>query len=302
VSAAEGGAAGRPPDLLFCRKCGGSIARRELLAGRARLLEDRAFCASCAPGSLAVRKAARAALLAGGIAAVVLLGVRTALLSSRLGETEAWAEHNSSVGVGLGARLAASERRMLDLEAEARGLRALVEAAGRGAEASRAEARAAREALEDRLEGAERSLGTVLEALEAIRREVGVLRGPQRLTDEEEAALLDRLDKANAGERFEALWTLQRGSGAAAREAAVKGLGDPEDSVRYQAAVLARELGVREARPALVRCLALPSAVVRSAAIEALRSLDGTDLGFDPLEPSESARAEAIRRWEERVR
>ena len=148
----------------------------------------------------------------------------------------------------------------------------------------------------------ERSLSTVLDALEGLRREVTALRGNPRLSEAEEAEQLARLDDANAGARFEALWILQRGGGGDARKAAVKGLADPEDSVRWQAAVLARVLSVKEAAPALVDCLSYPSAAVRSAAIEALVALEGEDLGYDPLDPSERSRSEAVQRWVERLR
>lgn len=300
--AGGGGAAGRPPDLLFCRRCGGSIARRDLLAGRARLLEDRAYCAACAPEALALRKGVRAALFAAGGSVAVLLGWECHALSLRAAETESRAEAARRAAASAEGRIAAVDRTLRDLEAEARGLRLLVEAAGKSAEAARTESRESREAIEDRVQGAEQGLAALLEAIEGIRKETAWLSGPPRLTEAREKELLDRLLDPNSGARFEALWLLQRGTGPSAREAVVKGLADPEDSVRYMASVLAREMKVAEARPSLVRCLASPSPVVRSAALEALRAMDGTDLGFDPLEPSEAKRAEAVRRWEEKVR
>ncbi len=293
---------GRPPELLFCRRCGGSVARREILTGRARLLEDRAFCPACAPGALALRRSLRWA--AGGAAGALLLLALAAALDARRRsvEAEAAARDARAEAAALAGRARGDGDRVASLEA---GVRGLAEAAARlasGLQALREEAARGREEQEDRLEGVERSLATVLDTLEGVRREVTALQGNPPLTEEEERAALERLREPNAGARFEALWILQRGSGAAARQAAVLGLDDPEDGVRYQAAILARELGVREAVPALVRCLSCPGAAVRSAALEALVALEGTDLGFDPLDPSEESRSEAIHRWEERIR
>jgi hypothetical protein len=294
--------AGRPPDLLFCRGCGGSIARREFLAGRALLVEGRAWCPACAPGMLAKRRAFRgvlgvaafAAALAAGLA---LYGAVGASLDSR--ERSRRAEEAAR-----GARLRVEEalRRLDSLEAESKGIARLAQETARGLEAGRKDPRGAQDPVEDRIEGLERSLGTLMEAVEGIRKDLVPLRGPARLSGEEEAALLARMDDANAGTRFEALWALQRGTGEAARKAAVRGLSDPEDSVRWMAAVLARDLRVAEAAPALVECLSHPGPAVRTAALEALRALEGTDLGLDPLEPSEARRAEAVLRWKERMK
>ncbi|MHC4821253.1 MAG: hypothetical protein ACYTDX_05995, partial [Planctomycetota bacterium] len=90
------------------------------------------------------------------------------------------------------------------------------------------------------------------------------------------------------------------GTGAAARKACVKGLGDSQEIVRQQAAVLSRLLGASEAVPALVDCLAEGGPLARESAIDALRTLEGTDLDFDPLGPADG-RAEAVARWRRRL-
>jgi hypothetical protein len=78
-------------------------------------------------------------------------------------------------------------------------------------------------------------------------------------------------------------------------------MADPESLVRYQAAILARDRRVKEAVPGLVGLLSDASAAVRAAGRDALKDLEGTDLGFDPLEPSEAKRAEAVHRWKVRL-
>ncbi len=72
--------------------------------------------------------------------------------------------------------------------------------------------------------------------------------------------------------------------------------------MRHQAALLARDLRVKEAIPLLVERLADASAAVRAASLDALRAMEGTDLGFDPLDPDAARRDEALLRWRERVR
>jgi len=300
VTETAAGPAGRPPDLLFCRRCGGSIARRDLLAGRALLLEGRAFCPACAALTVARRETLRAAAVSGAILAAAALGIA------------AWAGFRASRDAAVlaraaGERAAAAERgaeaaalRLAAVEAEARGLASLGETLGRTVESLKKDMAASREGIDDRLDGVERSLGALVEAVEGLRREVAAGRGPAPpLSPAEEKEFLARLDSVNTGERFEALWRLQRGKGEGARAAAVKGLADPEESVRYQAALLARSLVVAEAVPALVDRLEDPSAAVRAAAADALRRITGKDFGFDPLEPLEGRRAEAVHRWKE---
>jgi hypothetical protein len=301
VTGTGGGPGGRAPDLLFCRRCGVSVPRREFLAGRAVLHEGRAWCPSCAPRALLSRRAFRGALGAGAAAAAALLALGLHAAFRDAGAASGEARRAGEAAAAAAAAAASAGERVGRLEAEARALAEIVRAEGRALADLKGEAGRAREEFEDRLGGVERSLGTVLDAVEALRRDLAASRGPAVLTDAEEEELLARLDDANPGIRFESLWRLQRGSGAAARAAAVRGLGDPEDGVRWQAAVLARSLRVEEAAPALVECLAFPNAAVRSAAVEALRALTGTDLGFDPLEPSEERRGEAIARWRARL-
>jgi len=300
VTEPAAGAGGRPTDLLFCRGCGGSVPRREFLAGRALLLEGRAWCAACVPGTLARRRFVRACLWAGalaGIATVALL-LRSVLRASLDADgTARRAAETAELSRGAAAEAAG---RLARLDAEIRGLSALVESEGRAVESLKRDA-GAREGIEDRLEGVERSLAVLLENVEGLRKEAAALRPAAGLAPEEEEELLARLDDANAGVRFESLWRLRRGSGASARKAAVKGLADPEDSVRYQAALLARDLKVKEAVPALVERLADGSVAVRSAAIDALRTLEGTDLGYEALEPVEGKREEAVRLWRKRL-
>jgi hypothetical protein len=243
----------------------------------------------------------RVSVAAAAAAAVVLLAL--AARDARRESRDASAAAVRAEGRAAAAESAAARDggRIARLEAEALALSELVRRESRAVEDLRREAAAGREGIEDRLEGVERSLGALLEASESLRRDLAEVRGTGALTGAEERALLDRMADANAGARFEALWRLQRGSGPAAREAAVKGLSDPEDGVRWQAAVLARVLKVREAAPALVDCLSSPGAAVRAAALDALREIEGTDLGFDPLEPAEERRAPALARWKERV-
>jgi HEAT repeat protein len=200
----------------------------------------------------------------------------------------------ASAGPAL-ARVERAEERLRKVEAALLGL---MEAEERALDALRKDGAAQR----DRVEDLERSLGALLADLEGLRREIAAARGPSGPTPGEEEELLRRLDLDNPGARFEAIWRLQRGKGEAARRAAVKGLADPEDSIRYQAALLARDLRVAEAVPLLVERLSDGSAAVRSGAIEALKAVEGTDLGFDPLEPDVTKRAEAVLRWKERVR
>jgi len=290
------------PDLLFCRACGGSVARRELLAGRALLVEGRAWCPSCAPGMLARRRAFRWGL---GGAALAVGGLGGWILGAAMGEAReaaSRADRASGAAASAVARIEGAEGRLRSLEAEAKGLSSLLEAEGKALESLRRDGALGRDALEDRLDGVERSLTTLLNAVEVLRKEVAAARGPAGPEPREEEALLALLDDVNAGVRFEAIWRLQRGKGDAARRAAVKGLSDPEDSVRYQSALLARDLRVKEAVPALVVRLSDASAAVRAAAIDALRTLEGTDLQFDPLEPDPARRDEAVLRWKERVR
>jgi hypothetical protein len=293
-------AGGRPADLLFCRGCGGSIARRDFLAGRALLLEGRAFCPRCAPAAVGRRETLRAVVLAGGILAAGLLGT-AAWTGIRVG-IDARDDARAAAGRAAAAEAAAAQqsRRLAALEGEARGLAALVEAEGRAIEGLKKDLSSSQGGLDDRLDGVERSLATLLEAVDGLRREVAAARGPaQPLTAAEEKELLARLDSVDAGARFEALWRLQRGRGESARAAAVKGLSDPQESVRYQAAALARTLAAKEAVPALVERLSDASAAVRAAAGEALRGITGQDLGFDPLEPDPGKRGEAVQRWKE---
>lgn len=72
-------------------------------------------------------------------------------------------------------------------------------------------------------------------------------------------------------------------------------------TIRSLAAQHLARAGERAAAPALVDDLASPDSYVRSSAIQALVRLFGDDLGFIPDAP-EVVRAEARRRWEERVR
>lgn len=297
----DGGPAGRPPDLLFCRGCGQSIARRDLLALRALLLEGSAWCPSCAPGTVRFRRASRGLLAAAAVLALAALGWSVWDLGERQAHLREGIRRASELAMEARKEAAASAKRLDALEAEARGLAALVEAEGRSLAELGSSGAAAAEAEEDRLEGVERSLGTLLEAVEGIRKDLAVLKGPEGLSPEEEKDLEERLADVNAGVRFDALWRLRRGTGEAARRAAAKGLADPEDSVRWQAALLVRDLRVKEAVPALVERLADGSVAVRAAAFEALRTIEGVDLGFDPLEPSPDKRGEAIRRWKERI-
>ena len=243
----------------------------------------------------------RVSVGAAAVAAVVLLALaaRDARRESR--DAAAEAGRAAAAAQAAAAGVASAGERLARLEAEALALAELIRRERAALEEVRREGAAGRDALDDRLEGVERSLGTVLEAAESLRRDLAEVRGTAGLTEAEERALLERMADANAGARFEALWRLQRGSGPSAREAAVKGLSDPEDGVRWQAAVLARVLKVREAAPALVECLSSSGPAVRAAALDALRELEGTDLGFDPLEPAEDRRAAALARWKERV-
>jgi len=278
------------------------VARRELLAGRALIVEGRAWCPACSPGMLARRRAVRwglagAAVAAGGIGGWIL---GLSLGAARdAGDRAGRAATDAAAAL---ARLDGVEARLRALEAEAKGLAGLLEAEGKAVEALRRDGAAGRDALEDRLDGVERSLTPLIAAVDGLRRDLSAARGPAGLTPEEEEAQLALLDHANAGTRFEAIWRLQRGRGDAARRAAVKGLSDSEDSVRYQAALLARDLKVKEAVPLLVDRLADAGAAVRAAALDALRAIEGTDLGFDPLEPDPARREEAVLRWRERVR
>ncbi|HEU4395895.1 MAG TPA: HEAT repeat domain-containing protein, partial [Planctomycetota bacterium] len=243
----------------------------------------------------------RVSVGAAAVAAVVLLALaaRDARRESR--DAAAEAGRAAAAAQAAAAGVASAGERLSRLEAEAVALAELIRRERAALEEVRREGAAGRDALDDRLEGVERSLGTVLEAAESLRRDLAEVRGTAGLTEAEERSLLERMADANAGARFEALWRLQRGSGPAARAAAVKGLSDPEDGVRWQAAVLARVLKVREAAPALVECLSSSGPAVRAAALDALRELEGTDLGYDPLEPAEERRAAALARWKERV-
>jgi hypothetical protein len=249
---------------------------------------------------VARRESLRAGLLAGGILAAAALGIVSWIgirIAGDAGERARAAADRAALAETAAADQA---RRLAALEGEARGLAALVEAEGRSLEALKKDLASSHEGLDDRLDGVERSLGTLLEAVEGLRKEVAAARGPAPpLSPAEEKELVARLDSVDAGVRFEALWRLQRGSGEAARAAAVKGLADPQESVRYQAAVLARVLAVKEAVPALVDRLSDASAAVRAASGEALRRITGRDLGFDPLEPDAGRRGEAVQRWKE---
>ena len=295
---------GRPPDLLFCRTCGESIARREFLAGRALLLEGTAFCARCAPGAVRRRRALRWATVAVVLAAtgtVSAFGIwAMTSVSLRSEETDRVAREALRTAGEASDRRAALEARVVALEARADGVAMPVESTGRAVAALREEERTGLESLEDRLEGVERSLSIVQEGVEGLRTGLAALLGPDALTGEEEREIAARLDDPNPGVRFSALFALRRGKGEAARRAAVRGLRDPQDSVRYEAAGLARALGAEEAVPALVDCLEDGSSIVREAAIAALRALEETDLGFDPLGTAES-RAGAVARWRERL-
>lgn len=284
---------GRPPDLLFCRRCGESIARREFLSARALLLEGRAFCPRCVPATLGARRAARLAAGAGAAAAVALGVAGFVLLDGRAGAARAASAEAAAAGRAAAADARALGARLASLEAEVRGLSAVVAAAAAAMESSREDA----EADGGRIDALERSLAEAEESLDALR--AGRAAGG-RLTSAEEERLEARMVEINAGERFSALVALTRGSGEPARRAAVKGLSDADAIVRRQAAILAASLAVREAVPGLVDLLEDASPLVRESAVAALLSLEGTDLGYDPLDP-EDRRAAAVVRWRDRL-
>ncbi len=264
-------------------------------------MEGRAWCPSCAPAMVGRRRTVRAAVGAGAAAGLLLLGA--AAWRALAGSAEALDRAREAADAAQRARAAEADlqKRLGDVKAEARGLASLAEAEGKSLEALKKEHAASREALEDRMNGVEASLGVLQESMEGMRREVSAGRPAAPLKPEEEKALLAQLDDLNAGRRFEALWRLQRAGSAAARAGTLKGMADPESMVRYQAAILARDLRVKDAVPGLVGLLSDGSVAVRAAAREGLREIEGTDLGFDPLEPSEAKRAEAVHRWKVRL-
>jgi hypothetical protein len=262
-------------------------------------MEGHAYCGLCVRGVLRRRRLARTVLAVAAVSFGVALAVTLAQLQRRIEVAESTAfvakRRVARLEDGRGGIVQALELQ----RAEVRGLREVMATLGRGAEVSRAEREATREAVEDRVDAIERSMAVLLDSLESMRRDIDGGAGPSLTAGEEEALLL-RLDDPNPGVRLSALVGLRRGTGAAARKACVKGLGDSQEIVRQQAAVLSRLLGASEAVPALVDCLAEGGPLARESAIDALRTLEGTDLDFDPLGPADG-RAEAVARWRRRL-
>jgi hypothetical protein len=184
----------------------------------------------------------------------------------------------------------AAMQRVEVLERSVEDLAALAASLGRGVEAARQETRRLAEILETLPPpGSETGNGDFEKPVD------------EPLTAEEEKALAARFDDLNPGVRLSVLVGLRRGGGDEAREVARRALTDARPEVRREGASLCARFGDEDAVPFLVEALADGSALVREAAVDALRTLEGTDLGFDPV-ATDDERASSLERWRMHVR
>lgn len=225
----------------------------------------------------------------GGLLALAGLIVADRVQSTAARDARVTAEAAARDAAVLKGELAAARGRLRSMEERVETLTQLSASLGRGVESARAETRRLAEILESLPPPATAGADATPAAGDDA-----------PLTAEEEADLADRFDDLNPGVRLSVVVGLRRGSGDRARDVARRALDDVRPDIRREGARLCALLSVDAAVPALVDRLSDGSPLVREAAIDALRTLEGTDLEFDPVAP-EADREKAVAAWKARL-